>query len=94
MQSQGSIQEETGNTLKGRSSLMRSELEVETNSPSQLKTILEPSLSGNNAVNHDVKTSDRSVKIQTQVDTIGQLRGGTDGVLRLLSLSKKILEEQ
>ncbi|EGQ43129.1 MAG: hypothetical protein J07AB43_11190 [Candidatus Nanosalina sp. J07AB43] len=95
MQSQGSIQEETRNTLKGRSSLkMKSELEVETNFPKQLKMILEPSLSGNNAVKHKIRTSDSSVTIQTEVDTMGQLRGGTDGALRLLSLSKKILEEQ
>lgn len=73
---------------------MRSRLNIETRSPGDLVAVLEPGLEGNHAVRHSIEGSDDSVTIRTEVDTIGQLRGSTDGVLRLSSLSKKILDEE
>ncbi len=71
---------------------MRSSLEIDTESPEEVKKVLEPSLNQSKQVKHEIISVKNQVKIETETDTLGQLRGATDGVFRLSSLAKKILE--
>ena len=73
---------------------MNSEVKVETENPKQMQKILSPSLEEESPLDHEISTLEKSVTIKTQSDTVGQLRGGTDGAFRLLSLCKKILHKE
>ena len=71
---------------------MRSCLEIDAESPEKVKDVLEPSLDQSKQVKHEIISVKNQVRIETETDTLGQLRGATDGVFRLSSLAKKILE--
>ena len=72
---------------------MRSNLKVDTDSPEEVEEVLEPSLNDSKQVKHEVISVKNKVRIETETDTLGQLRGATDGAFRLTSLAKKIIEQ-
>ena len=72
---------------------MKSALEIDTQSPEEVKEVLEPSLDESKQVKHEITSVKNQIRIETDTDSLGQLRGATDGVFRLSSLAKKILEE-
>ena len=69
---------------------MRSEVELETERPEQLRQILEPSLSSNEKVNYEFEAEEKTLMIQVETDGIGPLRGCTDTVFRLSTLAMKL----
>ena len=71
---------------------MNSSLEIDTQSPEQVKEVLDPSLGESKQVRHEIISIKNQIQIETETETLGQLRGATDGVFRLSSLAKKILE--
>ena len=71
---------------------MRSSLEIDTESSEEVKKVLEPSLNQSKQVKHEIISVKNQVRIETETDTLGQLRGATDGVFRLSGLAKKIIE--
>ena len=72
---------------------MKSSLEVESSSPEEVEEVLEPSLEDSKQVKHEIISVKNKVKIKTETETLGQLRGATDGVFRLSGLAKKIIEQ-
>lgn len=72
---------------------MKSSLEIDASSPEDVKEAIEPSLEDSKQVKHEIISVKNKVKIKTEAETLGQLRGGTDGVFRLSSLAKKIIEQ-
>ncbi|MFT4892670.1 MAG: tRNA threonylcarbamoyladenosine modification (KEOPS) complex Pcc1 subunit [Candidatus Nanohaloarchaea archaeon] len=71
---------------------MQSKVTVDSEKPEELRKVLNQSLETEGPVKHSLKTGKNSIKINTETDTLGQLRGCTDTVFRLTTLSKKILE--
>lgn len=71
---------------------MESNISINSEKPRQLKQVLEKSLESEGDIEHNLSKDKDKVKINTQTKTIGQLRGCTDTVFRLGTLSKKILE--
>jgi len=71
---------------------MKSEVKIETRQPESLKQILDQSLETSGPIKHRLKQNKESVTVNTETETVGQLRGCTDTVFRLATLSKKILE--
>ena len=68
-------------------------MEIDTESPDEVEEVLEPSLDDSKQVKHEIISVKNKVRIETETDTLGQLRGATDGVFRLTGLAKKILEK-
>jgi hypothetical protein len=71
---------------------MKSKVTVDAEKPEQLRTVLDPSLETEGPVKHELESDKNSVTVKTETETLGQLRGCTDTVFRLTTLSKKILE--
>lgn len=71
---------------------MESDITVEAEKPEKLHRVLDQSLKTEGPVSHETETDDNSININTETETLGQLRGCTDTVFRLTTLSKKILE--
>lgn len=71
---------------------MQSKVTVDSEKPEELRKVLNQSLETEGPINHSLETGKNSIKINTETDTLGQLRGCTDTVFRLTTLSKKILE--
>ncbi|MFB6116648.1 MAG: KEOPS complex subunit Pcc1 [Candidatus Nanosalina sp.] len=72
---------------------MKSSLEIDTSSPEDVKEVIEPSLDDSRQVKHEIISVKNKVKLEAETETLGQLRGATDGVFRLSSLAKKIIEQ-
>ncbi len=72
---------------------MKSELQVDTEKPEAVEKVLKPGLDDNKQVRHEIISVKNQVRIETETQTLGQLRGATDGVFRLTGLAKKILEK-
>lgn len=72
---------------------MKSELQIDTEKPAELAKVLRPSLSDSKKVRHEIISVKKKVKLETETETLGQLRGATDGLFRLSGLAKKIIEE-
>jgi len=68
-------------------------LEIDTETPEEVEKVLEPSLDDSKQVKHEIISVKNKVRIKTETDTLGQLRGATDGVFRLTGLAKKIIEQ-
>ncbi len=69
---------------------MRSEVEIDTERPEELREILAPSLEADDKVGYDIETNDSKLTVATETDGIGPLRGSTDTVFRLASLALKL----
>ncbi len=72
---------------------MKSTVEVETERPKAVKRCLTPSLTSDDNVEYSLKASEDCLVIDFEAGTLGHLRGTSDTVYRLLSLSKKIIED-
>lgn len=71
---------------------MNSSVSIDTEKPDQLMEVLNQSLETEGPVNHELNPDQSLLEIKTETETLGQLRGCTDTVFRLGTLSKKILE--
>ncbi|MFB6241352.1 MAG: KEOPS complex subunit Pcc1 [Candidatus Nanosalina sp.] len=71
---------------------MKSELRIDAEKPEALERVLEPSLGDDKKVRHEIISVKNQVRLETETETLGQLRGATDGLFRLSSLAKKIIE--
>lgn len=69
---------------------MRSEIEIDSGRPEELKEIVELSLDSTEKVTYNLKTEDKKLIITTETDGLGPLRGCTDTIFRLTSLAKKL----
>lgn len=72
---------------------MKSELQIDSEKPGELEKVLSPSLEDSKQVRHEIISLKNKVKLETETDTLAQLRGATDGSFRLSSLAKKIIEQ-
>lgn len=71
---------------------MKSNITVEADRSEGLRRCLSPSLMTDENVSYSLEASNDCLDISFQADKLGHLRGTSDTVYRLLSLSKKILE--
>lgn len=71
---------------------MKTTIEIETQEPRELREILEPSLKSRGNVEINTATEDNRFKSTIKTKSIGPLRGTTDNVFRLATLTKKIKE--
>jgi tRNA threonylcarbamoyladenosine modification (KEOPS) complex Pcc1 subunit len=69
---------------------VKSEVELKTERPKELKQILEPSLVSNKNVQYDISTGENKLMVKIETDGIGPLRGCTDTVFRLSTLAMKL----
>jgi tRNA threonylcarbamoyladenosine modification (KEOPS) complex Pcc1 subunit len=73
---------------------MESKITIESSKTEELEKVLRPSFEGDSEkVDTVIHSSGQEVEIETEAETLGQLRGATDSVFRLSSLAKKIIEE-
>lgn len=71
---------------------MRAELDIEAERPGQLYRCVSPSLVTDENVSYGLEFNDEALNVVFEAGSIGHLRGSSDTVFRLLSLSKKLLE--
>ena len=71
---------------------MESKVFVEAERPQLLERCLSPSLRTDENVSYTVESSNSGLKISFEASKLGHLRGSSDTVFRLLSLSNKLLE--
>jgi len=69
---------------------MRSEVELETERPEQLKQILEPSLISDENFQYCMNAGENKLMVEVETDGLGPLRGCTDTVFRLSTLAMKL----
>jgi len=69
---------------------MRSKTEIETETPKQLKEILEPSLDSGDKVEYNITTEKDRIVVKVETEKLGTLRACTDNVFRLTMLATKI----
>lgn len=69
---------------------MRSKTEIETETPKQLKEILEPSLDSGDKVEYNITTEKDRIVVNVETEKLGTLRACTDNVFRLTMLATKI----
>lgn len=72
---------------------MKSQLQVDTEKPEAIEKVLSPGIDDNKQVRHEIISVKNQIRVETETETLGQLRGATDGVFRLTGLAKKILEK-
>lgn len=92
MQPQSTTEKETRNTTESRSNLntMKNRTEIETDSPEELKRILEPSLETDETVTYNLEINQNKLVIETETEKISTLRACTDNIFRLSMLATKI----
>ncbi|WP_414838268.1 KEOPS complex subunit Pcc1 [Candidatus Nanosalina sp. VS9-1] len=73
---------------------MRAELDIEAERPDILYRCVSPSLVTDENVSYSLEFDDEALNVvfRAESGSIGHLRGSSDTVFRLLSLSKKLLE--
>lgn len=69
---------------------MRSELEIDSGSPEKLRDAVDLSLESGEKVDYSLSVTDNMLRVETETDGIGVLRGCTDTVFRLTSLATKL----
>ena len=72
---------------------MKSQLQVDTEKPEAIEKVLRPGMDDSKQVRHEIISVKNQIRVETETETLGQLRGATDGVFRLTGLAKKILEK-
>ena len=72
---------------------MKSQINLDTPKNKQMKKILAESLQGNKKVDYNLKIRKKELEISVETETQPQLRGCTDTVFRLSSLSQKIFRK-
>ena len=71
---------------------MESKVFVEAERPQLLERCLSPSLRTDENVSYTVESNESGISVEFEVSKLGHLRGSSDTVFRLLSLSNKLLE--
>lgn len=71
---------------------MQSSVQIETEHSEKIQTVLEKSLETNEKIGYRLESSSRLLQVDIDTESLGQLRGCTDTVFRLATLSKKIFE--
>lgn len=71
---------------------MESTVRVESERPDLLADCLSPSLASDENVSYSVSADSEAVEISFSAGKLSHLRGSSDTVFRLVSLSKKIIE--
>ena len=71
---------------------MRAEVEVKAERPELLYRCLGPSLVSDDNVSYSLDFDEEGFEAVFKAGTVSHLRGSSDTVFRLLSLSKKLLE--
>lgn len=71
---------------------MRTQLEISTRRPEELKKELNPSLDSSKKVQYSINTDTKKTIVEINADGLGSLRGSADNVFRLISVSNKIKE--
>lgn len=69
---------------------MKASLEFDTDNPKEIEDAVGLSLQSSERVNYAYSTSGRNFKVDISTDSIGSLRGSTDAVFRLVSLSERL----
>lgn len=69
---------------------MKSQVEIETRDPEQVKKIVEPSLQSGDKVEYIIEAEDDLIRVKVDADGLGVLRGCTDTVFRLTTLTEKL----
>ncbi len=69
---------------------MKARLEFDVEKPEELREALSPSLDSNEKVSYNIDSDENSTTVKVSADGLGALRGSTDTVFRLASLSQKI----
>ncbi len=69
---------------------MKSCVQIESDKPKQTKKILEKSLESDSKVRYSIKTGKDNIEIKVNAEGIGVLRGCTDTVFRLTTLTNRI----
>lgn len=69
---------------------MKAELSIDTDRPGQMKTIVGQSLDSTKRVNYTVEAENSQLLVTVEADSLGVLRGCTDTVFRLTSLTEKL----
>jgi len=69
---------------------MKASLEFETDNAEGLEGAVGLSLQSSERVNYAYSISDGKFKVDISTDSIGSLRGSTDAVFRLVSLSERL----
>lgn len=69
---------------------MKASLEFESENTEQLKQAVGLSLESSNKVSYSCFTEDNRFKVDIDTDRLGSLRGSTDAVFRLVSLSERL----
>ena len=69
---------------------MKASLEFDSENAEKLQDAVGLSLESSAKVNYNYTTENGSFKVNIDTDRIGSLRGATDGVFRLVSLSERL----
>jgi tRNA threonylcarbamoyladenosine modification (KEOPS) complex Pcc1 subunit len=69
---------------------MKASLEFDSENPHDLKDAVGLSLESSEKVNYSYTTEKGSFKVDIETDRLGSLRGSTDAVFRLVSLSERL----
>lgn len=72
---------------------MKSEINLDTSDNEDIKKALAKSFQGNKKVDYNLETRKNELNISVKTETQPQLRGCTDTVFRLSSLSQKIFRK-
>lgn len=72
---------------------MEARVYVETERPRLVRDCLSPSLESDDNVSYSLESDNDGVEICFEASKLGHLRGSSDTVFRLLSLSKKLVEQ-
>jgi tRNA threonylcarbamoyladenosine modification (KEOPS) complex Pcc1 subunit len=71
---------------------MKASVEIDSEKAEQMEKVLSLSLESQGDIDQEVESKDDKLKTDIKTESLGQLRGCTDTVFRLGTLSKKILE--
>jgi tRNA threonylcarbamoyladenosine modification (KEOPS) complex Pcc1 subunit len=71
---------------------MQTVVEIDTRKAEQIHTVLAQSLDNTEKIGYRLEGSSDLFRAKIDTESLGQLRGCTDTVFRLATLSKKILE--
>lgn len=69
---------------------MKAELDFESENPEQLKDAVGLSLGSSDKVSYSYKVEEEVFKVKIDTQKLGSLRGATDSVFRLVSLSEQL----
>jgi tRNA threonylcarbamoyladenosine modification (KEOPS) complex Pcc1 subunit len=69
---------------------MKAELDFESENPEQLKDAVGLSLESSDKVSYSYKVEEEVFKVKVDTQKLGSLRGATDSVFRLVSLSEQL----